>query len=874
MQTDYKPLVEKINANYERLSQESNDSLRHRMLNMGKLIRGSQNPSQAMDDHLIEVFAIVKLFAKRLTAGNVIFHTEPIDKELTEEGYTFLRTNGDETIYSNQWFIKDEPYTWKMVHYDEQILGGILLHKGMAIQMATGEGKTLVGTLPTVLNALSGEGVHLITCNEYLARRDCEIMRPLYAMLGLRVGCLQNQDHAKAYQADITYGASSTFIFDYLRDHLAVAPEQCVQRKHAFAILDEIDSILIDGGVTPHVISSGPYEDVKTTFMQYHPLFMEFLALPSPLYECDPLHDRAEFTEEGKQWLSEKTGIPELFKYQRIYQVPNYQQLDEQGKEQLKTIFQVQNVLTQFLLAYVIYKKDIHYIVYTNEKGRRSINIIDEMTGRLKPTHRYEHGLHTALEIKEKCFVKREPCGQAAISTKNYYRLYNKLAGMSGTIITLSDELKADYGLTCEAVPTHRPVIRIDHPIQVYQTLSDRNQALVAKVRGYIEAGRPVLIGCNTIDQSETLAQCLKQANLSCQLLNAKNSKDEFHIIQSAGQPGQVTVGTTMVGRGTDIQLDRASIQNGGLAVIGTTMYASVRNDLQLRGRSGRQGEPGSSEFLVSLEDEILSVLPCKVSEQLRTLSKESSQSSLPDTTHFFLQAQQIQENYAKTKREKQNRKDDIVAPFRTSFYEQRNNILFDADKVEELLHSIIETQSRQELDNHILKILNIVRSYVRSLKKDTLNIKIIPIPLAYKQQVFSLDIDMEKLLYHDDYFTLLYNRSVILYAYDIYWKKFIEHLLDNLDEHEIDCLNDELQNLQKTLSAEIKNRLLYTTVPITIEEPEGDKFIATEVKEETTHTVKTIAPTDPCPCSSGKSYGECHGNAIRRILKIGRAHV
>ena len=240
----------------------------------------------------------------------------------------------------------------------------------------------------------------------------------------------------------------------------------------------------------------------------------------------------------------------------------------------------------------------------------------------------------------------------------------------------------------------------------------------------------------------------------------------------------------------------------------------------------------------------------------------------MPDTTHFFLQAQQIQEESAKTTRKKENRKDDIVAPFRTSFYEQRNNILFDADKVEELLHSIIETQSRQELNNHILKILNIVRSYVRSLKKDTLNIKIIPIPLAYKQQVFSLDIDMEKLLYHDDYFTLLYNRSVILYAYDIYWKKFIEHLLDNLDEHEIDCLNDELQNLQKTLSAEIKNRLLYTTVPITIEEPEGDKFIATEVKEETTHTVKTIAPTDPCPCSSGKSYGECHGNAIRRILK------
>lgn len=868
MQTDYRPLVEKINANYERLSQESNDSLRLRILNIGKLIRGSQNPSQAMDDHQVEVFAIVKLFAKRLTAGNVIFHTEPIDMELAEEGYTFLRTNGEETIYSNQWFIQDEPYTWKMVHYDEQILGGILLHKGMAIQMATGEGKTLVGTLPTVLNALTGEGVHLITCNEYLAKRDCEIMRPLYAVLGLRVGCLQNQHHAKAYQADITYGASSSFIFDYLYDHLAVDPKQCVQRKHTFAILDEIDSILIDGGVTPHIIMSGPYEDVETTFMQYLPLFMEFLSLPSPLYECDPLRDWAGFTEKGKQWLSEKTGITDLFKYRRIYQIPNYQQLDEQGKEQFKTIFQVQNILTQFLLAYVIYKKDIHYIVDLNEKGIRTINIIDQMTGRLLPTHRYEHGLHTALEIKEKCFVKLEPCGQAAITTKNYYRLYNKLAGMSGTILTISDELKADYGLTCEAVPTHRPVIRIDHPIQVYQTLSDRNHALVAKVRAYIEAGRPVLIGCNTIDQSESLAQCLKQANISCQLLNAKNSKDEFHIVQSAGLPGQVTVGTTMVGRGTDIQLDRASIQNGGLAVIGTTMYASIRNDLQLRGRSGRQGEPGSSEFLLSMEDDNLSVLPYEDRKQLRILSKKSPHSTLPDTTHFFLQTQQILESYTKTKRKKENRKDDIVAPFRTSFYKQRYNILFSVDKVEELLHSIIETESRHELDNHIHKIHKIIRSYVQSYKDDTLYTKIIPIPLSYKQQVYSLDIDMEELLLHDDYFPLLYKRSVILYAYDIFWKRFIEYLLEDLDEYEIDCLNDELQNLQKTLSVEIKNRLLFTSVPIKIEEPENERFIATAGREDPLHTAKSIAPIDPCPCRSGKSYGECHGNAIRRILK------
>ena len=610
----YRKLVDSINVEYKILCRLSNDELRMRLYQIADAINGSENKNKALDEHLVPVFAIVKETARRFTKGNIIVTANDYDKFLSET-YDIVAIDNGKAIYKNRWDAGGVPFEWNMVHYDEQLLGGILLHKGYAIEMLTGEGKTLVATLPVMLNALTHNGVHMMTVNSYLSKRDFELTRPIYMFYGLTADCIEyypngNLRRKKAYVADITFGTNSSFTFDYLDDHLAMDPSECVQRKHTFAIIDELDSILIDDAGTPHIVGGGNYYNHGKYYEENLPIVKELLGTKSaqPLYKSDVLRKKAEFTKEGKTWLASKKQIPDLFSVAKTYEIDNFDKLNQYEKdEQLKKIF-IQNVLYQLLAAFTLYEKDIDYVV---DNGK--IKIIDKNTGRIKESNRWEHGLHTAIEVKEGVKVQNDFDGMAVISLKNYFKLYKKVAGMSGTIMAVKDELKSVYGLKCEALPTHKPMIRTDIPLRVYRTEERKEKEIISLIKENQRAGRPTLVGCINMKRSESIAQLLENENIPFNRLDAKTIKEEARTIAKAGIGDTITVATSVAGRGTDIKPSPDALENGGLMVIGTDLFDSVRIDNQLKGRTGRQGNPGSSVFFASLEDSILKYLSTTV---------------------------------------------------------------------------------------------------------------------------------------------------------------------------------------------------------------------------------------------------------------------
>ena len=639
---------------------------------------------------LPEAFAIMKDTARRFAEFDEVEVTaNAFDRDLAAER-DFLRIEGDKAIYTTQWSAGGNEIKWDMVHYDVQLFGGVALHKGKIAEMATGEGKTLVATLPVFLNALAGKGVHVVTVNDYLAKRDAEWMGPMYQFHGLSVDCIDlhkpnSAARRKAYMADITFGTNNEYGFDYLRDNMASSPEDLVQRKHHYAIVDEVDSVLIDDARTPLIISGPVPKGEDQMFEQYRSVveslynlqknfvtslvaearklaetgdmeqmgiltYRAYKGLPKykPLikflseqgikvqmqkteniymadnnrrmpeitdelfFVIDEVLNSIELTDKGHEVLSKHVGEDGFFVLPDIGSViAEIEQEDTTLEEKAKRKDELINdysirservhTVNQLLKAYAMFEKDVEYVVMDNQ-----VKIVDEQTGRILDGRRYSDGLHQAIEAKEHVKVEAATQTFATITLQNYFRMYHKLAGMTGTAETEASEFWNIYKLDVVVVPTNRPIARDDRDDIIYKTKREKYNAVIAEIEQLVKANRPVLVGTTSVEISELLSRMLKIRGIKHNVLNAKHHAQEAQVVAEAGRPGQVTIATNMAGRGTDIKLTPEVREAGGLAIIGTERHESRRVDRQLRGRAGRQGDPGSSQFFVSFEDDLM----------------------------------------------------------------------------------------------------------------------------------------------------------------------------------------------------------------------------------------------------------------------------
>ncbi len=646
-----------------------------------------------LEECLPEVFSIVKDTARRFTENEEIIVTaNQFDRDLAAK-HDFVHIEGDKAIYHNHWVAGGNEIIWDMVHYDVQLFGGVVLHKGKIAEMATGEGKTLVATLPVFLNALTRNGVHVVTVNDYLSKRDSEWMGPLYMFHGLSVDCIDkhqpNSDARRAaYNADITFGTNNEFGFDYLRDNMAISPNDLVQRKHNYAIVDEVDSVLIDDARTPLIISGPIPRGEEQLFEQFRPnvevvvnaqknlttkllteakqkmasddpkvqeegsllLYRSFKGYPrnkalikylseqgvrasmlktEGLYMAenmrnmhlvtddlyfviDEKNNSIELTDKGIDLLTGKSDDPDFFVLpdiaSELSQLDNMNGSEEDKqakKDEILANYSVKServhTINQLLKAYTLFEKDDEYVVMDNK-----VMIVDEQTGRIMEGRRYSDGLHQAIEAKERVKVEAATQTFATITLQNYFRMYHKLAGMTGTAETEAGELWDIYKLDVVVIPTNRPIMRKDMNDRIYKTKREKYNAVINEIDELVAAGRPVLVGTTSVEISELLSRMLNMRKIPHNVLNAKLHQREAEIVAQAGQSGTVTIATNMAGRGTDIKLSPEVKAAGGLAIVGTERHESRRVDRQLRGRAGRQGDPGSSVFFVSLEDDLM----------------------------------------------------------------------------------------------------------------------------------------------------------------------------------------------------------------------------------------------------------------------------
>ena len=645
---------------------------------------------EVLDKILPEAFAIMKDTARRFAQNETVVVTaNDFDRNLAATK-DFVTIEGDKAVYATHWLAGGNDTKWDMIHYDVQLFGGVVLHQGKIAEMATGEGKTLVATLPVFLNALAKKGVHMVTVNNYLAKRDSEWMGPMYQFHGLSVACIDdtqpNSDaRREAYMADITFGTNNEYGFDYLRDNMASSPKDLVQRKHHFAIVDEVDSVLIDDARTPLIISGPVPKGDDQMFEQYRPAIESLYNLQKNLVtallaEARQLISEGKNDEGGVKLYRAHKGLPKykpLIKYlseqgvkalmqktENTYMQDNNRRMPEitddlyfvideklnsveltdKGHEALSKYFNEDgffvmpdigaevaeiekgegtveekaqkrdalindyavkservHTVHQLLKAYAMFEKDIEYVVMDNK-----VKIVDEQTGRILDGRRYSDGLHQAIEAKERVKVEAATQTFATITLQNYFRMYHKLAGMTGTAETEASEFWSIYKLDVVVIPTNKPILRDDREDLIYKTKREKYNAVIDEIVRLVEAGRPVLVGTTSVEISELLSRMLKLRGIKHNVLNAKQHQLEAQIVAEAGRTGQVTIATNMAGRGTDIKLSPEVKAAGGLAIIGTERHESRRVDRQLRGRAGRQGDPGSSQFFVSLEDDLM----------------------------------------------------------------------------------------------------------------------------------------------------------------------------------------------------------------------------------------------------------------------------
>ena len=720
-----------------------------------------------LDEVLPDAFAIVRETARRFSQNEEITVTATdFDRELAAT-HDFVRIDEDKAIYQNHWIAGGNEITWNMVHYDVQLFGGVVLHQGKIAEMATGEGKTLVATLPVFLNALTGNGVHVVTVNDYLAKRDSEWMGTIYMFHGLSVDCIDKHQpnsaaRRKAYQADITFGTNNEFGFDYLRDNMAISPEDLVQRAHNYAIVDEVDSVLIDDARTPLIISGPVPKGDDQMFEQFQPLvenlvnvqrqlatkylaeakqlisenkdkesvtqgflqlFRSHKALPKnkPLIKylsetgikagmlkteayymennnklmpeaTDPLYfvvdekqKSVDLTDKGNEWLAKQVSDSDLFVLpditSQLSALEAENDLSEEDKlnkkDELLTNYAIKServhTLQQLLKAYTMFNRDDDYVVIDGQ-----VKIVDEQTGRIMEGRRWSDGLHQAVEAKEHVKIEAATQTFATITLQNYFRMYHKLAGMTGTASTEAGEFWDIYKLDVVEIPTNRPVIRDDMNDRVYKTQREKYKAVIEEVEKMINAGRPVLVGTTSVEISEMLSKMLDMRKIKHNVLNAKLHQKEADIVAHAGESSIVTIATNMAGRGTDIKLSPEVREAGGLAIIGTERHESRRVDRQLRGRAGRQGDPGSSVFFVSLEDKLMRLFASeKIARVMDRLGfKEGEMIESPMINHSIERAQKKVEENNFGIRKHLLEYDDVMNKQRTVIYEKRRHAL------------------------------------------------------------------------------------------------------------------------------------------------------------------------------------------------------
>lgn len=841
--------------------------------------------------------------------------------DLLPEAFALVK-NACRRLCGHKWSVRGNEVEWNMIPFDVQILGGIVLHQGNISEMKTGEGKTLVCTLPLYLNALAGKGALLVTVNDYLAQRDAEWMGGLYNFMGLSIGIVvhgqSQQAKYDAYRCDITYGTNNEYGFDYLRDNMVTEVKDIVQRDLFFCIVDEVDSILVDEARTPLIISS-PAEESTLKYKRYAGLVG--LLTVGTHYEIDEKMKAATLTEEGIKKMEELLGL------ENIYTEAGFTEVHH---------------LEQALRAIACYKKDIDYLVKDGE-----ILIIDEFTGRLMPGRRYSHGLHQALEAKENVEVKRESKTLASITFQNYFRMFDKLAGMTGTAKTEEEEFYQIYGLDVVIIPTNKTCVRADMPDAIYKTQQGKFIAAAKKVKELAEKGQPVLVGTVSVEKSEIMSQLLSKLAVKHSVLNAKNHEKEAEIIKDAGQKGAVTIATNMAGRGTDIKLGEGVKELGGLLILGTERHEARRIDNQLRGRAGRQGDPGASQFYVSMEDDLMRLFGGDRIKRMMEMLKVPEDMPIENgmLSRSIESAQKKVEGHHFDVRKHVLQYDDVMNVHREIIYKRRRAFLKSENIKEEILKMIDEELTalvsnhvggRDPRDWDLEKIVELVNAILGNPSK-----KLAKEELVMCQTEVEL-LDIVKKYLRDEYENLeaslpepeilrQIEKSVFLRSNDVLWMEHIDEMQDLRDSvsmrgyaqkdplieyksegfqkfdemiamirsNTVNTLfkmdmskvaprqilqREEIKNMQ-TNEAEVESALSgenlvvvrptktynsqndnpVTVIKVNANEPDNnDGSTQTSTTTHSTQVVGAPMPkvgrNDPCPCGSGKKYKKCHG--------------
>jgi preprotein translocase subunit SecA len=837
------PYVDDINAMEEEFEGRSDDQLREAVADLRKRYEDGLE----LDDLLPESFALTREAAKR--------------------------TNGQR-------------------HFDVQLIGGVALHEGKIAEMRTGEGKTLTATLAVALNALTGDGVHVVTVNDYLAKRDAQWMGNIYHFLGFSVGILQHESaylydpdwisedeslaklrpvpRKEAYAADITYGTNNEFGFDYLRDNMVVEPDNAVQRELNYAIVDEVDNILIDEARTPLIIS-GAAEQATDRYYQFAQIVRQLRKDRD--YEVDLKHRSATLTEDGIDRVEKLAGIPagESIYDERYVDLTHY--------------------LEQALTAEAVYQRDKDYIVRDGE-----VIIIDEFTGRMMIGRRYSEGLHQAIEAKENVKVRRQNVTMATITFQNYFRMYKKLAGMTGTAETESEEFYRIYSLPVVVIPTNKPMIRDDAGDLVFKTEAGKFEAVAREIEELRDIGRPVLVGTTSIEKSELLSDMLKRRGIEHSVLNAKQHEREAAIVAEAGKHGAVTIATNMAGRGTDIQLEDGVAELGGLHIIGTERHESRRIDNQLRGRAGRQGDPGSSRFFVSLEDELMRRFGSeRISGLMERLGMEDDQ----PIEHRFISrsiesAQTKVEGHNFDRRKHVVQYDDVMNRHREVIYADRKKIVAGEDvheKMVELIDGELERIVQSNIgEKGVIDYEAIQEQHTALVPQSKLTVEEID-GLGEEELVDELVADSEEAFetvqaqFGPETMKKV-ERHVLLMVIDKLW---VEHLttMDDLRQgvglqaygqrDPLVVYKTEGFRLFNQLQENIQHdavRSIFRVQPVVAQQPVQTRVtqaeLTTNAPEDQSATSKPrraakVRPNDPCPCGSGKKYKYCHGSVRNR---------
>ncbi|KAF0148743.1 MAG: preprotein translocase subunit SecA [Ignavibacteria bacterium] len=999
---DLWPIVNQINQEFEKLQPLSDDGLRTKTAEFKQRIAEATYEIKTALDELKAKLADVQSAEEKHSLHDEIKEyedqlTEKYDEVLNEilpEAFAVVKETCRRLV-GKSWSAAGNKINWEMVPYDVQLIGGMVLHSGKIAEMATGEGKTLVATLPIYLNALTGRGVHLVTVNDYLAKRDSEWMGEVYKFHGLTVGCILNtmdpEERIKQYNCDITYGTNNEFGFDYLRDNMASAKELCVQRGHNFAIVDEVDSVLIDEARTPLIIS-GPVDKAEHKYDEMKPrverLFrkqanfvagvvkeaetllqsndskdrekagvcllrahrgfpknkslmkllaepehkkllkqteMEFLRENSKrmpeideelYYAIEERQNQIDLTEKGREELAvgSRDGkqffvIPDLgLEISKIENDSSFAIEDKvKKKDELYHLYSersdVIHTINQLLKAYTLFEKDDEYVI--TEEGK--IAIVDEFTGRVLPGRRYSDGLHQAIEAKENVKVERDTQTLATITLQNYFRLYKKLAGMTGTAETEEGEFFQIYKLEVVVVPTNKPITRDDENDAIYKTKREKYNAIIEKIKELKEERRPVLVGTTSVEVSETISRMLKRQAVQHNVLNAKQHQREAEIVAFAGQPGAVTIATNMAGRGTDIKLGAGVVDSGGLYILGTERHEARRIDRQLRGRAGRQGDPGTTKFYISLEDDLMRLFGSdRITSVMSKVGMEEGEAiEHPLITKSVERAQKKVEENNFAIRKRLLEYDNVMNQQREVIYSRRKQALEGErlkaevfEYLEEYIEGAVEKYYeaaeidllRETILQHLLVDFKIEPEVWQSLGKDGVNEKLLEAAKDFytrKEEMLGSEL-LSRL-----------EQYAVLSVIDNKWREHLREM-DDLKEGiglraygQKDPLLEykgEAYKLFVTLLGELSNEVVsfcYKFWPQAPTEIQSRRTVPTRMQTikdsadnlglkgrqpEDTQAGKTkpikveekVGRNEPCPCGSGKKFKNCHGLSVQ----------